>query len=246
MTVAEHRRIIVALDFSSESEALGLLDRLDPARCRVKVGKELFTACGPQLLRSIHQRGFEVFLDLKFHDIPNTVAGAVRVAADMPGVWMLNVHASGGRAMLEAAATAAAAAASGRAGRRPLVIGVTVLTSLDDGDLAELGVRNSAGEQALALARLCREAGLDGVVCSAAEAALLRRELGPEFLLVTPGIRRPQDASSDQKRVVGPATAVAAGADYLVVGRPIARAEDPGLALQTFNTEIHGIVPNPS
>ena len=242
MTVAEHRRIIVALDFSSESEALGLLDRLDPARCRIKVGKELFTACGPQLLRSIHQRGFEIFLDLKFHDIPNTVAGAVRAAADMPGVWMLNVHASGGRAMLEAAA----AAASSSAGRRPLVIGVTVLTSLDDGDLAELGVRNSAGEQALALARICREAGLDGVVCSAAEAALLRRELGPEFLLVTPGIRRPQDASGDQKRVVGPATAVAAGADYLVVGRPIARAEDPGLALQTFNAEIHGIVPNPS
>ncbi len=239
----DRRRIIVALDFAAERAALDLLDRLDPAKCRVKVGKELFTARGPGLLGEIHRRGFATFLDLKFHDIPNTVAGAVRAAAANPGVWMLNVHASGGRAMLEAAVAAAAAGGS-HGGARPLVIGVTVLTSLNDADLAELGLRNRAREQALALARLCLEAGLDGVVCSAAEAAPLRRELGPGFLLVTPGIRRPQDGEEDQKRTMGPAEAIAAGADYLVVGRPVTRAENPAAALESFCGEIHGKAPN--
>ena len=235
------RRIIVALDFATERAALDLLGRLDPAKCRVKVGKELFTACGPGLLREIHRRGFGTFLDLKFHDIPNTVAGAVRAAAANPGVWMLNVHASGGRTMLDAAV---AASQSQNGSARPLVIGVTVLTSLNDVDLAELGLRNRAREQALALARLCLEAGLDGVVCSAAEAALLRRELGPGFLLVTPGIRRPEDGKEDQKRTMGPTEAIAAGADYLVVGRPVTRAENPSAALESFCGEIHGKAPN--
>jgi len=240
----DRRRIIVALDFATERAALDLLDRLDPAKCRVKVGKELFTARGPGLLCEIHRRGFEIFLDLKFHDIPNTVAGAVRAAAANPGVWMLNVHASGGRAMLEAAAAAVAVGSGQNGSARPLVIGVTVLTSLSDADLADLGLRNRIRGQALALARLCLEAGLDGVVCSATEAALLRREIGPGFLLVTPGIRRPQDEGGDQKRIMGPAGAIAAGADYLVVGRPVTRAENPAAALESFCGEIHGKAPN--
>ncbi len=236
------KRIIVALDFASEVEALGLLDRLDPAKCRAKIGKELFTACGPGLLRQVHERGFEIFLDLKFHDIPNTIAGAIGAAAALPGVWMLNVHASGGKAMLEAA-VAAAKAAHGE--RHPRIVGVTVLTSLNDGDLVQTGLVGSARDQVLRLARLCESAGLHGLVCSAAEAAMLRRELGPEMLLVTPGIRRRQeDSPGDQKRVMGPAEAIAAGADYLVVGRPIARAKDPAAVLETFCSEIHGNFPN--
>ncbi len=238
----KEKRIIVALDFADEAGALRLLDQLDPAKCRAKIGKELFTACGPRLLRRVHERGFEIFLDLKFHDIPNTVAGAVGAAAGLPGVWMLNVHASGGGAMLEAA-MAAAGAVQGRS--RPRLVGVTVLTSLNDGDLAQMGLAaGSARDQVLRLARLCAGAGLDGLVCSAAEAALLRRELGPEMLLVTPGIRRQEDSPGDQKRVMGPAEAIAAGADYLVVGRPIARAKDPATALETFRSEIHGNFPN--
>lgn len=237
----DEKRIIVALDFADEAGALRLLDRLDPAKCRAKIGKELFTACGPRLLWRVHERGFEVFLDLKFHDIPNTVAGAIGAAAGLPGVWMLNVHASGGRAMLEATVAAAGAA---REEGRPRVVGVTVLTSLNDGDLAQMGLAGNARDQVLRLARLCASAGLDGLVCSAAEAALLRRELGPEMLLVTPGIRRQDDSPGDQKRIMGPAEAVAAGADYLVVGRPIARAKDPAAALETFRSEIHGNFPN--
>ncbi len=232
------KRIIIALDFAGEADALRLLDRLDPAKCRAKIGKELFTACGPGLLRQVHGRGFEIFLDLKFHDIPNTVAGAIAAAAALPGVWMLNVHASGGRAMLEAAAESA------RGERHLRIVGVTVLTSLNDGDLVQTGLAGSVRDQVLRLARLCASAGLHGLVCSAAEAALLRRELGPEMLLVTPGIRRPDDSPGDQKRVVGPAEAIAAGADYLVVGRPITRAKDPAAALETFRSEIHGNFPN--
>ncbi len=238
----DEKRIIVALDFADEAGALRLLDRLDPAKCRAKIGKELFTACGPGLLRQVHERDFEIFLDLKFHDIPNTVAGAVAAAAGLPGVWMLNVHASGGRAMLEAAVAVAKAA---RGEKSPRIVGVTVLTSLNDGDLAQIGLATgNARDQVLRLARLCESAGLHGLVCSAAEAAMLRRELGPEMLLVTPGIRRPEDSPEDQKRVMGPAEAVAAGADYLVVGRPIARAKDPAAALETFCSEIHGNLPN--
>ena len=237
----DEKRIIVALDFADEAEALRLLDQLDPAKCRAKIGKELFTACGPRLLWRVHERGFEIFLDLKFHDIPNTVTGAIAAAAALPGVWMLNVHASGGRAMLEAAVAAAEAA---REEGRPRIVGVTVLTSLNDGDLAQMGLAGNARDQVLRLARLCASADLDGLVCSAAEAAMLRRELGPEMLLVTPGIRRQDDSPGDQKRIMGPAEAVAAGADYLVVGRSIARAKDPAAALETFCSEIHGNFPD--
>lgn len=235
------KRIIVALDFAAEKEALRLLDRLDPDNCRVKIGKELFTSCGPSLVKKIGKRGFDVFLDLKFHDIPNTVAAAVRAAALELGVWMINVHASGGRAMLEAAAGALAGAGC----RQPHIIGVTVLTSLNDRDLPELGVRNTSREQVARLARLCHEARLGGVVCSAGEVAALRREMPGEFLLVTPGIRRPGDARGDQKRVMGPAEAIAAGADYLVVGRPITRAGDPQTALAEFLSAVSGNPPNP-
>ncbi|MXZ32044.1 MAG: orotidine-5'-phosphate decarboxylase [Gammaproteobacteria bacterium] len=235
------KRIIVALDFATEKEVLRLLDRLDPDNCRVKIGKELFTSCGPTLVKKVGKRGFEIFLDLKFHDIPNTVAGAVRAAALELGVWMLNVHASGGKAMLEAAAGALAGADC----RRPHIIGVTVLTSLNDRDLSQLGVQGGSREQVVRLARLCLESHLGGVVCSAGEVATLRKELPREFLLVTPGIRRPGDARGDQKRVMGPAEAVAAGADYLVVGRPITRAEDPQAALSEFVSAVSGNPPNP-
>ncbi len=240
---ADHKRIIVALDFAGEAEVLGLLDRLDPALCRVKIGKELFTACGPALLRKVARRGFEVFLDLKFHDIPNTVAGAVRAAA-ASGVWMLNVHASGGRAMLEAAAGALRSVWREGAGPAPHIIGVTVLTSLDDADLDEIGVAHASAEQVLRLARLSHEAGLGGVVCSPAEVAMLRRHLPRDFLLVTPGIRGPAALEDDQKRVMGPAEAIAAGADYLVVGRPITRADDPRAALENYLSSISRISPN--
>lgn len=235
------KRIIVALDFAAEKEVLRLLDRLDPGYCRVKIGKELFTSCGPALVKSVGDRGFDVFLDLKFHDIPNTVAGAVRAAALELGVWMMNVHASGGRAMLEAAA----GALSDIVCRQPHIIGVTVLTSLNDQDLSELGMRDASGDQVLRLARLCQAAHLGGVVCSAGEVAMLRKQMPREFLLVTPGIRRPGDARGDQKRVMGPAEAIAAGADYLVVGRPITRAEDPQAALAEFVSAVSGILPNP-
>lgn len=237
----DRKRIIVALDFTSEREVLRLLDRLDPDLCRVKIGKELFTARGPALVKKVAARGFDIFLDLKFHDIPNTVAGAVRAAALELGVWMVNVHASGGRAMLEAAAGALA----GIDCRRPHIIGVTVLTSLNDRDLTELGMRDTPPEQVSRLARLCHAAQLGGVVCSPAEVAALRGEMPAEFLLVTPGIRRPDDARGDQKRVMGPAEAIAAGADYLVVGRPITRAEDPRAALAEFFSVVSGISPNP-
>lgn len=235
------KRIIVALDFATEKEVLRLLDRLDPDNCRVKIGKELFTSCGPALVKKVGERGFDIFLDLKFHDIPNTVAGAVRAAALEPGVWMINVHASGGKAMLEAAAGALAGADC----PHPHIVGVTVLTSLNDRDLSELGVQNTSGEQVLRLARLCHEAHLGGVVCSAGEVATLRKEMPGEFLLVTPGIRRPGDVRGDQKRVMGPAEAIAAGADYLVVGRPITRAEDPQAALEEFLSAVSGNPPNP-
>lgn len=235
------KRIIVALDFNSQDEVLRLLDRLDPEQCRVKIGKQLFTARGPALVKKVQKRGFDVFLDLKFHDIPNTVEAAVKVAAFELGVWMMNVHASGGRAMLEAARNAFAEVDC----RQPYLIGVTVLTSLNDTDLAELGLQDSPADQVLRLARMCHESGLGGVVCSPAEVSILRAELPRGFLLVTPGIRRPEEARGDQKRVMGPAEAIADGADYLVVGRPITRASDPAAALREFNSAVAGVLPNP-
>ncbi len=227
--------ILIALDFESDAEALALLDSLDPSQCRVKIGKELFTACGPQFVRSVIDKGFDVFLDLKFHDIPNTVARAVKRAADL-GVWMMNVHASGGRAMMEEARNALESFGP----NRPHLIAVTVLTSLGPDDMDQIGVSSSPQDQVIRLAKLTQDAGLDGVVCSAAETAALRSHLGNDFLLVTPGIRRPEDAAGDQKRVVGPAEAMANGSSYLVVGRPITRADDPLQALQAFNSAVAG------
>jgi orotidine-5'-phosphate decarboxylase len=230
-------RVIVALDFEHPLPALALADRLDPAACALKVGKELFVVAGPEPVRWLVARGFRVFLDLKFHDIPNTVAQACAAAARL-GVWMLNVHGAGGRAML-AAARAAVDRAAGSEGRSaPLLIAVTVLTSLADADLRETGVTATTAQQALALARLAGACGLDGVVCSAVEAPALRAALGARFKLVTPGIRPAGSARDDQARIVTPDAALAAGADYLVIGRPITRAPDPLAALAAINASL--------
>ena len=206
---------------------------LDPAVVRLKVGKELFTRAGPKFVERLISIGFDVFLDLKFHDIPNTVAGAVRAAADL-GVWMVNVHASGGRDMLLAARDAA----SGRSSGGPLLIAVTVLTSIEQTQLNEVGVTDSVPQQVLRLARLSRECGLDGVVCSPLEIAPIRAELSNDFCLVTPGIRPEGSAADDQKRLSTPAAARSAGADYLVIGRPITQADDPGQAVSSILREL--------
>jgi orotidine-5'-phosphate decarboxylase len=228
-------KIIVALDYAEAKPALELAGRLRPELCRLKVGKELFTAEGPQLVEALMQQGFEVFLDLKFHDIPNTTAQACKAAAAL-GVWMVNVHALGGRRMLEAAQEAVASAA-----RPPKLIAVTVLTSMGQEDLAELGIASTPAQLVLHLARLARDSGLDGVVCSAQEAALLRRECGQEFCLVTPGIRPAEAGVDDQMRVMTPRAALENGSSYLVIGRPITRAADPLLALQEISQQIGGV-----
>jgi orotidine-5'-phosphate decarboxylase len=224
--------VIVALDFASAQPALELVARLSPELCRLKVGKELFTRSGPALVEDLQQRGFEVFLDLKFHDIPNTVAAAVRAAAEL-GVWMVNVHAGGGRRMMEAAV----AGLSGLS-HKPLLIGVTVLTSMSDADLAELGYDETAAQRVQRLAALAASSGLDGVVCSALEAPALRAARGDGFRLVTPGIRLAGDAAGDQRRVVTPVDAVALGSDYLVIGRSITAAADPLAALHRVHAEL--------
>ena len=224
--------MIVALDFSDETGALDLAARLDPAMCRLKVGKELFTAAGPRVVQQLVGHGFGIFLDLKFHDIPNTVASACRAAARL-GVWMLNVHASGGRAMLRAAREAVPVGA-----HSPKLIAVTLLTSMAASDLSETGASGTPEEIVLRLSLLARDCALDGVVCSALETALLRHECGDSFCLVTPGIRPAEAAADDQQRVATPAAAIAAGASYLVVGRPITRAPDPLAALRRINNEI--------
>ena len=227
--------VIVALDVPSADEALAIAQKLDPARCRTKVGNELFTAAGPSLLARLHDLGFDVFLDLKYHDIPNTVASACRAAARL-GVWMLNVHASGGSEMMRAAREAVAAST-----HQPLLIGVTVLTSMGEDELRASGVQFSPAEMVVRLADLVRASGLDGVVCSAQEAAELRARFGPDFRLVTPGIRPSGAPGEDQRRITTPAQALAAGSDYLVIGRPITRAADPGQALAAINAELGGI-----
>ena len=224
--------VIVALDYSVGSSALDLARRLSPKLCRVKVGKELFTSSGPALVEELQNLGFEVFLDLKFHDIPNTVAGAVRAAAGL-GVWMVNVHASGGKRMMSAAGDAVAAFS-----QRPLLIGVTVLTSMSDADLSELGYSETTQDRVLRLARLASESGLDGVVCSALEAPAVRQARGNEFCLVTPGIRMAGDDGADQRRVVTPSDALAMGANYLVIGRPITAAVDPLEALERVHYQL--------
>jgi len=225
-------RIIIALDFSSEKQVLDFIAQLEPAMCKLKVGKELFTLTGPTLVRQLIDRGFDVFLDLKFHDIPNTVARACKVAADM-GVWMLNVHALGGRNMLLAAREALEGNEN-----RPLLIAVTILTSMGQQDLQEIGLSGSPEDNVLRLAALTQEAGLDGVVCSSREVTSLRQDLGEAFTLVTPGIRPAGSEVGDQKRIMTPKDAIQAGSNYLVIGRPITQASDPVQTLQTINSEI--------
>lgn len=225
-------KIIIALDYPNALPALELADSLEPSLCRLKVGKQLFTATGPGLLEELMQRGFEVFLDLKFHDIPNTTAQACKAAADL-GVWMINVHALGGRKMLEAAREAVA-----RSSHQPKLIAVTLLTSMAQQDLVEIGINATPAEMVMSLATLARDSGLDGVVCSAQEAAQLRKQCGNEFCLVTPGIRPTQADLDDQSRVMTPNAAMQAGSSYLVIGRPITQAENPLQALLDINQEL--------
>ena len=224
--------IIVALDYTSTNAALSLADQLDPTLCRVKVGKELFTREGPSVVKALQTRGFEVFLDLKFHDIPNTVASAVHAAADL-GVWMVNVHASGGRRMMTAARERLQ-----QHNYSTLLIAVTVLTSSERSDLAEIGLDVEPIIQVQRLAKLTDECGLHGVVCSAQEATLLRAAHAQPFALVTPGIRPVGSASDDQRRVMTPKQAVDVGVDYMVIGRPITQAANPIATLQAILADL--------
>ncbi|WP_166839500.1 orotidine-5'-phosphate decarboxylase [Rheinheimera pleomorphica] len=225
--------VVVALDFENKTQALNLVSQLDPQLCRLKVGKEMFTHFGPELVRELQQRCFDVFLDLKFHDIPNTVAKAVKAAADL-GVWMVNVHASGGSKMMSAARESLVTYGT----EKPHLIAVTVLTSMEQSDLAELGISLTPAQQVLKLAALTQQAGLDGVVCSAQEATLLKQQFGKDFMLVTPGIRPAASSQDDQKRVMTPSEALAVGVDYMVIGRPITKAADPLAALNAIVREI--------
>ncbi len=227
-------RVIVALDFPEAKEALALVENLDPAQCRLKVGKELFTRSGPALVEAVQAKGFDVFLDLKFHDIPNTVAKACRAAADL-GVWMVNVHALGGRKMMVAAREAIDSAS-----HQPRLIAVTVLTSMAAADLVEIGLSGSPAENVRRLATLAESAGLDGVVCSPREVDMLRDTMDAAFQLVTPGVRPVGAALNDQTRVLTPEDAIRAGSSYLVIGRPITQADDPLAALTMIN---EGILP---
>ena len=224
--------IIVALDSASIAEALALADSLDPTLCRLKVGKELFTRSGPAIVEALHQRQFEVFLDLKFHDIPNTTAQAVLAAADM-GVWMVNVHASAGE---KAMSLAKRRLLDGN--YQTLLIAVTVLTSMDQTMLAQIGVESDLGTQVSRLAQLTQRSGLDGVVCSAQEAKVIKALCGHDFKLITPGIRLPEDSNDDQQRICTPKQALAEGSDYLVIGRSITQAVNPTAKLQQI---LHSI-----
>ncbi|MCU7802913.1 MAG: orotidine-5'-phosphate decarboxylase [Candidatus Thiodiazotropha sp. (ex Lucinoma borealis)] len=225
-------RVIVALDYPQQDKALSLVDRLHPSLCRLKVGKEMFTRLGPPFVETLRLRGYEVFLDLKFHDIPNTVAAACDAAADL-GVWMMNLHASGGRRMMEAARERLETRTN-----RPLLVAVTILTSLATEEIHEIGFSGDPAENVLRLAELTRQAGLDGVVCSPREAMALRQGLDDDFLLVTPGVRPIFATQDDQRRVMTPGEAISSGSSYLVVGRPITGADDPIQALQAINDEI--------
>ena len=230
--MTKNPRIIVALDFASADEAISLAKTLDPAMCRVKVGKELFTRAGPPFIEQLHGLGFEVFLDLKFHDIPNTVAKACRAAAEL-GVWMVNVHALGGRRMMEAAREAVDSA-----NHQPLLIAVTILTSMGEEDLKEIGLDADPEANVLRLAQLAESSGLDGVVCSPREVKALRETVGDSFALVTPGVRPVGVSTDDQKRVTTPEDAIRTGSSYLVIGRPITQAESPIEALRNINLAI--------
>ena len=226
-------KIIVALDYEKEAEALALVDQIDPSLCRLKVGKEMFTTLGINFVKQLHQRNFDVFLDLKYHDIPNTVARAVRSAADL-GVWMVDLHASGGLRMMEEAKRILEPYGKDA----PLLIAVTVLTSMEDLDLLQIGINASPMEQVLRLAHLTQRAGLDGVVCSPQEVEILRNACGEDFKLVTPGIRPIGADFGDQRRVMTPTAAIRAGSDYLVIGRPITKADNPAEVLRSINSSI--------
>lgn len=224
--------VIVALDNMTVDAAVALADKLDPTLCRLKVGKELFTRCGPSIVEALHQRQFEVFLDLKFHDIPNTTAQAVLAAAEL-GVWMVNVHASAG---LEAMSLAKERLLAGN--YKTLLIAVTVLTSMSKDNLVQIGIADNLDDQVSRLAKLTKQAGLDGVVCSAQEAKVLKALCGTDFKLITPGIRLPEDSADDQHRICTPKQALSDGSDYLVIGRSITQAPDPAAKLQAI---IQGI-----
>ncbi|ETI58064.1 orotidine-5'-phosphate decarboxylase [Marinomonas profundimaris] len=225
--------IVVALDYPTMAQSIDMAKRLDPSQCRVKVGKELFTTAGPVILDELHQLGFDIFLDLKFHDIPNTVANAVSVAAKA-GVWMVNVHATGGRRMMEASANALQTLPD----NKTLLIAVTVLTSMDQSDLIEIGIDATPEQHVKRLAALAKSSGMDGVVCSAQESSMLSKDLGKDFVLVTPGIRPAGSDQGDQKRIMTPAEAMAAGSHYLVMGRPITQAIDPIAVLTQVNRDL--------
>lgn len=227
------QKVIVALDYDNQADALAFVDRIDPNSCRLKVGKEMFTLFGPDFVKELHKRGFSVFLDLKFHDIPNTCSKAVRAAAEL-GVWMVNVHASGGERMM----TASREILEPYGKDRPLLIGVTVLTSMEQSDLAGIGLNIAPQDQVTRLASLTKNSGLDGVVCSAQESAMLKNKLGKEFKLVTPGIRPTGADVGDQKRIMTPSDAVIAGSDYLVIGRPITQSNNPAEVLSSINNEL--------
>jgi len=228
-----NKQIVVALDYPSEVQALEMARKLDPSLCRVKVGKELFTRCGPSVVENLQKLGFEVFLDLKFHDIPNTVAQAVLAAAEL-GVWMVNVHASGGQKMMERTVELL----DQKNVQKPLLIAVTVLTSMQREDLAGTGLDLEPIDQVKRLALLTEKSGFDGVVCSAQEAPMLRELVKPEFKLVTPGIRPAGASSDDQKRIVTPQDAIRDGSDYLVIGRPITQSENPVNTLEAIIKDI--------
>lgn len=225
--------VVVALDYDNRDKALAFVDRIDPRDCRLKVGKEMFTLFGPQLVRDLQQRGFDVFLDLKFHDIPNTAAHAVKAAADL-GVWMVNVHASGGARMM----TAAKEALLPFGNDAPLLIAVTVLTSMEASDLQGLGITATPAEYAERLAGLTQQCSLDGVVCSAQEAVRFKAAFGQQFKLVTPGIRPQGSEVGDQRRIMTPEQALAAGVDYMVIGRPVTQSADPAQTLRDINASL--------
>ncbi len=231
------QKVIVALDYDNQADALTFVDKIDPSSCRLKVGKEMFTLFGPEFVKELHKRGFSVFLDLKFHDIPNTCSKAVRAAAEM-GIWMVNVHASGGERMMSASREILEPYGSDR----PLLIGVTVLTSMEQQDLAGIGLDIAPQEQVKRLAALTKNSGLDGVVCSAQEASMLKADLGKEFQLVTPGIRPAGADVGDQKRIMTPVDAITAGSDYLVIGRPITQAENPSQVLNEINLSLASVL----
>lgn len=234
MSFEHSKKILIALDYDDQQIALNFVKQLSPDTCRLKVGKEMFTYFGPAFVKELIDLGFDVFLDLKFHDIPNTVAKAVTAAAKM-GVWMVNVHASGGFEMMHKAKLALEQFGD----KAPLLIAVTVLTSMDEKELKRLGIEKSPQEQVIYLARLAKEAGLDGIVCSALEAKVLKVELGDKFKLVTPGIRPEGSDAGDQKRIMTPKQAIDAGSDYLVIGRPITKSNDPVKVLNDVNRSIN-------